>query len=59
MIGTAGLSFFFGTEPVMATEMMQGVLMVACLLDSGPDFHGFVSAFCSCAAMRAGALTAP
>src|SRR5487761_1940269 len=25
-IGTAGLSFFFGTEPVMATVMMQGVL---------------------------------
>ena len=28
VIGTAGLSFFVGTEPVMATVMMHGVLMV-------------------------------
>jgi hypothetical protein len=27
VIGTAGLSFFVGTEPVMATVMMHGVLM--------------------------------
>jgi hypothetical protein len=26
VIGTAGLSFFFGTEPVMATVMMHGSL---------------------------------
>ena len=26
-MGTAGLSFFVGTEPVMATVMMHGVLM--------------------------------
>jgi hypothetical protein len=24
-MGTAGLSFFFGREPVMATVMMQGI----------------------------------
>ena len=27
VIGTAGLSFFVGTEPVMATVMMHGVLI--------------------------------
>jgi hypothetical protein len=28
LIGTAGLSRFVGSEPVMATEMMQGVVMM-------------------------------
>ena len=27
VIGTAGLSAFCGTEPVIATQMMQGVVM--------------------------------
>src|SRR5215831_3017224 len=31
-IGTAGLSVCFGTEPVIATVMMQGVLMTGSLL---------------------------
>jgi hypothetical protein len=26
-IGTAGLSDFFGTEPVIATQIMQGLLI--------------------------------
>ncbi len=30
-MGTAGLSFFVGTEPVMATVMMHGVLMLVFL----------------------------
>jgi hypothetical protein len=27
-IGTAGLSFLVGSDPVMATQMMQGSVMV-------------------------------
>ncbi len=34
-IGTAGLSFFVGTEPVMATVMMHGVLMECSSFGSG------------------------
>src|SRR5262245_27622845 len=29
VMGTAGLCSFFGTDPVIATEMMQGVVMTA------------------------------
>src|SRR3954453_4254856 len=41
LIGTAGLSAFFGSEPVIATEMMQGVVdMIA----SDVEEDGFVVA---------------
>ena len=36
VIGTAGLSFFFGSDPVIATVMMQGVVMTVCLLVAVP-----------------------
>jgi hypothetical protein len=35
VIGTAGLSDFCGTDPVMATVMMQGVVMTCSLARVG------------------------
>src|SRR5436305_5540687 len=36
-MGTAGLSFLRGNDPVMATVTMQGVVMTKALLSTDPD----------------------